>query len=538
MLRRFLVIAVAVLAAVPSATAVSPPALRGVPQFVVSGHGWGHGVGMSQYGAYGYAQRGFTYRQILAHYYPGTELGRAPVNRVRVLLGSGATVAIASTAAVKVKDAVGTAATLSAGTWKLGAGLKLKLPNAAQAQALASPVTFSPTTQPLSFGAHAYRGSFVLSSDGKSVSVVNNVDLDQYVDGVVPMEMPYSWHPEALKAQAVAARSYALAVRKTAGAFDVYADTRSQAYGGIAAERESTTAAVDATAGQVLLYNGRVAITYFCSTSGGRTAAIADAFNSQPVPYLVSVADPYDAISPYHDWGPLSFSAAKLDTALKVPGRLVDVETTLNASGRVSTLTAHGTDGDVTLSGSNARARLGLRSTWFRVGVLALDPLPATPASFGDVATLTGVARGIPSLKLQQRAFGEIAWTAGAPVKPRPDGSVSLPVKASAPMQYRLASGTVTTPAATLRVRPVIRLRVPTAPTELGGFVKPALTGARVQIQRAAATAWTTVATIRTGADGSFAAAFAVTAGTYRARFVGGNGWTAALSAELRVVKT
>ena len=388
MLRRFLLIASLVVTTASAAGAATPPALRGEPRFVISGHGWGHGVGMSQYGAYGYAQRGFTYRQILAHYDPGTQLAPAPLNRVRVLLGSGKTMTIASAAGVKVRDADGVVTDLPAGTWKLGPGLKLKLPDADGPEALTGPLTFSATTLPLQLGGKAYRGTFVVSSDGKKVSVVNNVGLEQYLGGVVPSEMPFDWHPEALKAQAVVARSYALAVRKT-GAFDLYADTRSQVYRGIIAEKSSSNAAVNATAGQVLLYDGKVAVTYFYSTSGGRTAAISDVWKAQPVPYLVSVDDPYDAISPYHDWGPFPYAPAKLDKLFKVPGKLVDVETELNPSGRVSSLTAHGTEGDVTVDAGVVREKLGLRSTWFRVGVLALDPLPARAFPYSTLVPLS-----------------------------------------------------------------------------------------------------------------------------------------------------
>jgi len=156
---------------------------------------------------------------------------------------------------------------------------------------------------------------------------------------------------------------------------------------------------------------------------------------------------------------------------------------------------------------------------------------------YGGIATITGVARGIPALKLQQREFGGIAWSAGSAVKPRPDGSVQVAVKATAPVQYRLASGGIASGVATLRVQPTVRLRLPSAPTALDGFVKPAIPNVRVQIQRAG-TGWTTVATTRTAADGSFTAPFAVTPATYRARFVGANGWAAALSPELRVIGT
>src|ERR671931_1523044 len=143
--------------------------------------------------------------------------------------------------------------------------------------------------------------------------------------------MPNSWHPEALKAQAVVARSYALAVRKS-GAFDLYPDTRSQVYLGLDHERPSTNAAVDATAGKVVLYEGQVAKTFFFSTSGGRTASAEDVWG-EPVPFLVSVPDPYDSISPYHDWGPLAFTGAKLAKLLKIKGQqIVDLQPELNAS--------------------------------------------------------------------------------------------------------------------------------------------------------------------------------------------------------------
>jgi stage II sporulation protein D len=538
MLRRSLLIALLAAATASAAGGTTPPAPRGTPQFVISGHGWGHGVGMSQYGAYGYAQKGYTYDQILAHYYPGTELGSAPVDKVRVLLGSAKTMTISSAVGAKVRDATGVTTTMPAGTWKLGPGMKLKLPQDAQPEAQPGPLVFLPTTQPLQVNGHAYRGTFVVSTDGKKVSVVNNVGLEQYLYGVVPSEMPYRWHPEALKAQAVVARSYALAVRKTSGPFDLYSDTRSQVYRGYAAEKPSSNDAVNATQGEVLTYDGKVAVTYFYSTSGGRTAAINDVWSSQPVPYLVSVSDPYDAISPYHNWGPFPFTAAKLDKLLKVPGKLVDVETALNASGRVSTLIAHGTQGDVTVKGTDVRGILKLRSTWFRVGVLALDPLPTKAVAYGAVAALTGLGRGLPDLKLEQRPVGGSVWAAAATTKAKPDGTVSVAVKASAPAQYRLTSGGIASGIATLTVAPTIRLKVPTAPTSLAGTVQPAIENAPVQIQRTSGTGWTTVVKLRTDAQGAFAGSFAVVPGTYRARVAPGKGWAVALSPELRVVKT
>ena len=280
------------------------------------------------------------------------------------MLANTASVTISSVGDVKVKDGTGTTTTLPAGSWTIGPGLKLKLPGSDQAQALTGPLTFTATTSPLFFK-RPYRGTFTLTSDGKKLTLVDTVGLEPYLYGVVPSEMPSTWLPEALGAQAVVARSYALAMRKTTGLFDVYGDTRSQVYGGVLAEKPTTTEAVDATAGEVLLYDGKVAVTYFYSSSGGKTASIADVWNAQPVPYLVSVPDPYDTISPYHDWGPLSFTAPQLGKALKVPGRLLDVQTTLNASGRVSEVDGVGDQGEVAVGAGVLRKALGLRSTWF-----------------------------------------------------------------------------------------------------------------------------------------------------------------------------
>jgi len=539
MLRRSVLIALVVgLAAGVAASgsgAGSRAVVAGTPSFVISGHGWGHGVGMSQYGAYGYAQHGVGYGRILSHYYPGTQLGRAPVARVRVLLGSAASVTVSSAGAVKLTDADGASATLEPGTWKLGAGLKLQLPDTARPQQLVAPVTLAPTTAPLRYQ-RPYRGSLVLTSDGKRVTVVNNVGLEQYLYGVVPSEMPHDWHPEALKAQAVVARSYALAVRRTGGTFDLYPDTRSQVYRGVEGEWPQSNAAIDATAGEVLLYQGKVAVTYFYSTSGGRTAAISDVWNSQPVPYLVSVADPYDSISPHHDWGPLDYTATGLGARLKVPGRLVDIRTNVNSSLRATSITAVGTAGQVTVPAADVREILGLRSTWFRVGVLSLDPFPATAVPYGQSATLTGLGRHLGAVRLEQRLVGAGVWRAVGNVKPK-TGRIAVGVKAAAPMQFRFAAGPVTTPPITLRVAPTVRLQVPAGPTALDGRVRPVISKAPVAIQRTRGNSvWATVARATVDDRGRFSADLAVTPGIYRARVAPGGGWGTAVSAELQVL--
>ena len=513
----------------------TPPALKGTPQFVISGHGWGHGVGMSQWGAYGYAQKGFTYDKILAHYYPGTELGTTTVKSIRVLLANTSSVTISSTGSWKLKDGAAATTTLPAGQVTLNPQLKFKLPNATEAETFTGPLTFTSAT-PLVFK-KPYRGTFTVTSDGTKLTLVNTVPLEQYLYAVVPSEMPRTWHPEALKSQAVAARSYALAVRKTAGAFDVYPDTRSQVYGGVNAESPTATAAVDATVGGVLTYGGKIATTYFFSTSGGRTAAINDVWKSSPVPYLVSVADPYDSLSPYHDWGPYVFGPDKLKKALKVSGRLLDVQTTVNASQRVDSVQAIGEKGERSVSGSDVRAALGLRSSWFSVGVLALDPLPAATVKYATPFKLTGLGRDLSDLRLEQRAPGTSAWAVNRGVDTAADGSFAVTVKAAGPEEYRVSSGSVASPSTRLAVAPRVALKAAADLGSMKGAVRPILPGTRVRIQQQNESTgrWATIATATLTRSGRFAAEFPVFSGAYRARVVAGHGWAVGVSPKVLV---
>ena len=364
--------------------------------------------------------------------------------------------------------------------------------------------------------------------------MINIVGLEPYLYGVVPREMPFDWAAEALKAQAVVARSYALAVRKT-GSFDLYDDTRSQVYGGIQAEKPSSNAAVDATAGQILTYGGKVATTFFFSTSGGRTASVVDVWpGSQPTPYLVSVPDPYDSISPHHTWGPFSFSAARLTRAFKVPGRVVDVTTAVNPSARVNSITAVGTRGRIAVSGADVRRILGLRSTWFRVGVLALDK-PAAAVTYGAQARITGRARGVARVVLEQRAAGG-SWAAAARLTPR-EGLVNVVVKPTASSEYRLSAGRgLTSGAVAIAVAPRVRLELAEQRTQLRGVVRPVLSGAPVTIQRLAGSAWRSVAGGRVTDDGRFAVRVELAPGSYRARVTPGRGYAPGFSPVLRVL--
>ncbi len=383
------------LACLGLALVAAPAAAAAPPVFVVDGHGWGHGIGMAQYGAQGFASRdGRSHEWILGHYYRGTTLGASPVGAVRVLLSENrSSVTIGSDAAYSVTDAQGRTFNLKAGKVTLGPLLRITV-NGEQ-KTLASPARFARGGSHMELGGRQYRGQLVVHSKGGSLDVVNDVGLEEYLYGVVPDEMPPSWHPEALKAQAVAARSYAVVSRRTSGIFDLYPDTRSQVYGGVRSEEASTNAAIAATAGKVVLYDGRVAYTFFHSTSGGRTAAIHHVWNANPLPYLVSVPDPYDTLSPYHSWGPIRLSAGALASKLgsSAPrGSLLDAVAARNASQRVDSVRLEGAKSTSQISGTSFQSRLGLRSSWFTISVLAVGG-PAR-VEIGKAATLKGIARG------------------------------------------------------------------------------------------------------------------------------------------------
>ena len=328
------------------AVALCLPAQAGAGTlFLIDGRGWGHGIGMSQYGARGYARAGWGYDRILAHYYPGTELRGVPARRVRVLLAEGrAEVRIGSTKPFRVVDARGKVRRLKPGTRKLVAARPAKL---------RFPLRYEPGASPLTLDGSAYRGALIVHRDARKLMVVNKLPLDRYLRGVVPWEMPDDWHSEALRAQSVVSRSYALATLKPGTRFDLYADTRSQVYGGVAAEAKSTNLAIGSTAGQVLLWHGRVATTFYHSTSGGRTASVAEVWpRATPVPYLVSVPDPYDGLSKHHRWGPVRLTPAQVGKTLGLgPVRDVIVDAWAVGPGHRAEAEAPQRDADDALAG-------------------------------------------------------------------------------------------------------------------------------------------------------------------------------------------
>ena len=352
------------------------PASARAADLVVTGHGWGHGVGMSQYGAYGYALReGRDARFILAHYYTGTGYGTAPGARMNVLLKRTRAPRIGG--ATRARAANGRRVTLrenrvyrfsARGTRRLDVIWRGK-----RRARLLAPVRVSGGASTTLRGAAQngvvsglYRGRMVLSRDGGAVLAVNSVGLEQYLYGVVPSEMPASWPAEALKAQAVVARSYALRSRRPGLPFDVYSDTRSQVYRGVLAETDASNAAVRATKAGVVTAGGQIAQTFFFSTSGGRTATNEESFGGPPISYLRSVDDPYDTLSPYHNWT-ARFTASDARQRLRsvTAGRLKGLRVASRTpSGRAASVTVRGSGGNTRVSAATIRDLLGLRSTW------------------------------------------------------------------------------------------------------------------------------------------------------------------------------
>lgn len=233
-----------------------------------------------------------------------------------------------------------------------------------------------------------YRGrTLVLPSSG-GLTAVNYVPLESYLYSVVGAEMPASWNMEALKSQAVAARTYALFHRQTDAdaVFDLGDTTTWQVYGGLEKEAPSTRAAVDATKGQVLTYQGKIINSVFHSCAGGYTENVEDVW-SNPLPYLRGVFSP-DRDLPACRWNSVSFTASELSQRLGYSGTIASVLVERHAHGRVIALKIDGSNGRMSVKGEDVRDDLGLKSTLFDIEAepsqvaSAGRSLPSSPARF------------------------------------------------------------------------------------------------------------------------------------------------------------
>jgi SpoIID/LytB domain protein len=351
---------------------VALPAGASAKVWIVNGAGFGHGVGMSQYGAYGYAKHGFTSDQILTHYYTGTTIGTTSNQTVRVLLLD----EVSSIRFNGASSACG-AGLKPAKTYvakRKGGGVVLRNKKGVLIARCGGLLSAAGAPVINVIGKGTYRGALEVRPGGAAGTVngINAIDLESYVRGVVARESPASWPLEALKAQAVAARSYAIADAIRGAGFTLFDDTRSQAYGGVGAETAKTDQAVAATALQVVLYKGKVAQTFFFSTSGGHTENnefSSLSFGQPPIPYLRGVDDPYeaDAGSPYEHWK-RKFSIPRMTAALRglgLRGKLRNILVTQRGvSPRIVYANLVGSGGTTTTTGPQLRDALGLPDTW------------------------------------------------------------------------------------------------------------------------------------------------------------------------------
>lgn len=513
---RHLVLAAVVAVAIAASIASAGPAAAAA-RYTITGRGRGHGVGMSQWGAYGYAKHGFAYGRILGHYFPGVTLAGHENSVLRVLLSDGAAEAslLSSTSALALVGAassttlaashVGLVGVSPTGLWvrdKTAATPPVDLGTEATASATPGAVITLVSPDANRVAGRRWRGLVRLLSRGGFVRVVNVVPIEDYLRGVVPCEVSASWPIEALKAQAVAARSYALSSHAASSDFDLFATVASQYYGGHDREARATDAAVSATRGLVAMSTGSIARTYFFASSGGRTEAVQNVWGGPSVPYLPSVDDPYDILAPQHIWSPAptvdetalasrlgSYSAT--NTA-GVKGSLRGVRITRRGfSPRVRNMVIEGSRGTTTLSGERFRSVLGLRSTWFSVLRCALNATPTTLAAGGWVR-IRGSASPLPAggrVTLRFRE-GALPWRALTTTL-SPAGALDLSMHPKRTVVYELVAGQARSPRITVVVVPTIKLAGPTA-VDYGRKAKLSLaltpsrpgTYARVLIQR------------------------------------------------------
>jgi stage II sporulation protein D len=445
-------------ACTPSATQVFTRPASGV--FTVVGHGWGHGHGMSQWGAEGAASKGVSAATIVSTYYPGTQAAKMSNAAIRVKLTATNNwdLAVLPSAGLTVTDGAGRRLVLPGGPsmWRVvadGTGQHLqRLSGSAWTQVavagqtrLASPVRFTNTAKLISvvypsLYSRDYRGSVASIAVGTGLVMnVLSIPMEDYLRGVVPQEMSPSWYPAALQAQAIAARTYAAQQRGAAGSlYDICDSTACQYFGGTRlrtpsgaispVEYPSSDAAIRATAGSIRTYGGRPAFTQFSSSNGGYST-------DGGYPYLVAKPDPWDGAvaNPMNTWTaslPVSSIEARYPALghflrMKITqrdghgdwgGRVISVVLEgVNGSGRATSVNASG-DG-IYFSRMFGSYADGLRSNWWTITngglVTSLPTVPKKAYAATLVAGLSAVA--IPSsgyyyVTLRWRNDGTAVW--------------------------------------------------------------------------------------------------------------------------------
>jgi SpoIID/LytB domain protein len=521
-LMRRLLLPVALLAALAFAATASSATL-----FVVKGKGWGHGVGMSQWGAYGLARgyavdHHYTWQQIIAHYFHNTTIGQKSQKVSVLLVGSKGSVTIGSEFRVKA----GTRSVQHSGNSTVSKTSTGRIKVSGIERTFASPATFSPSSGHLHLGARHYRGNLIVTAVGGGVRVVNRLPVDGYVRGVVTNESPSGWGDvgaqAALEAQAVAARSYALWTVAHGGgkcAGSLCPDVRDQVYNGFDSETANGRAAVSATAGKVVLSAGSVAETFFSSSSGGRTAASVDTWGGN-LSYLQSTPDPADLnpSNPNRSWR-LLLRPGELGNRLGTRNPS-DAVVSSRVSGRVNSISVGGKTWSKVVGGGpeHFRAAMHAKSSRFWIGVQSLNT-DVHRSKCKLPVQLKVFAHDVGAVTLEQRKVTSTTWTEVALTKV--DGSHWKRTRSPCvSIDYRIRSRDAAGPRVHVDVSPNIAFNARQRAGALTGKVNPLLPGQRVTIQRKTTSGWKAVTSTTIQGDGTFKAVFDVKEATYRARVV------------------
>jgi stage II sporulation protein D len=391
--RRLLTLSVTAALAVPlsayAGAADAQPGERGKERRAATvkfvGRGYGHGKGMSQWGAHDAAQRGKTHKQILKFYYPHTKLGRKGGRlKVEITGDTSRDVVVVDRGGLKVKaldSGRSWEPRVDANRWRIkpasgGKSVVSYRKGGWHAwKTFAGEGQFSAGNKPLTLvtpsGNVAYRGALRSARIGTRHATVNVVSLDGYVKGVVPQEVPAEWPKQSVRAQAVAARTYAAFLRAD-GDQPICDTTSCQVYGGYSAEHPASNAAVQATRRRIVTYKTKPAFTQFSASNGGWT--VQGQVHGANVSYLPAKQDPYD--DAYRRWT-ATFTGREIVRHFQGLGTfdtitVIDRDGHGDWNGRALRVRVKDTDGNAReADADDFMLWIGLRSTWFKRPVVS-----------------------------------------------------------------------------------------------------------------------------------------------------------------------
>ena len=448
-------------------------------RFTIRGAGFGHGVGMSQYGAMGYASNGWDYKRILAHYYTGTALGVLKDGReVRVLLqstsgtasfsgasragGQGALAGARPTASAAAPAAQVQLLSPPRAACSRRSPRRCARPGPRRSRSRGAPATgarTAPTAARSSSAPARSAGSTRSTRSGSTTTCRASSRSSRRRRGRSRRSRPRP----SRRARTRSTTS------KGGDGFDHYPDTRSQVYGGAGVEVASTNAATQATAGQLVTYQGTPVATYFFSTSGGRTEDVENtSLGTTPQPWLKSVEDEFDDVSPRHRWGPIrmTYGSARAKLGSLVRGRFKGIKViTRGRSPRIVAADVVGSGGRTRVDGATLRARFGLYDTWAYFSSITSRKAPQAAAAGrpGDggseapvvaraprIASLAGSV--LPARRAPRSPSSGASAASGSPRARPPHGAAAATATAS-PRRASTACATRATTGPSVRIR-------------------------------------------------------------------------------------